>query len=139
MKKILFAAALASVASVAMAEGPTKFEAGTPTERKAEAHTYMYTVAAARAERLFVKNDFEFTLSANVLLDAGEDPDQGAWMSVGTTNTNGRNVFTGHSNGGSVTACGDPLTAAEAKEKDALKTELGTRFVATDPNGCKAT
>lgn len=137
MKKILFAAALTSVASIAVAAEPIDFAPGTATSRVAEAQTYIYTVADDRADRLFVKNEFEFTLSANVLLNAGEDEDQGAWMSVGTTNTNGRNVFTGHSNGGSVTACGDALTAADAKVAGALEDALGERFDATEPNGCK--
>lgn len=136
MKKILTAVALIAMTNSVMAD-PIEFTPGTATDRKAQAQAYTYTVAAERENRDFVKNEFEFTLSANVIMNAGEDTDQGAWMSVGTANTNGRNVFTGHSNGGSVTSCGDPLTAAEAKVKDALSDALGARFDAEEPNGCK--
>lgn len=137
MKKILTAVALIAMTNSVMAADPIDFTPGTATERKAQAQAYTYTVADDRAERDFVKNEFEFTLSANVIMNAGEDEEQGAWMSVGTANTNGRNVFTGHSNGGSVTSCGDPLTATEAKVTNALSDALGDRFDPEEPNGCK--
>ena len=136
MKKSIFALSLLFASSASF--GATAFSAGDVTERKSEASTYTYTVSdTARADRLFVKNDFDFTLSANVVLTADEDED-GRYMVVGTANTQGRNVYIGHSNGGSVNGCGDPLTAEEAKATDALSNALEERFTADPDNltGC---
>lgn len=143
MKNLLAVALMAAAGSaVAAASGtpsnPIDFEPGTATERKSVATTYTYTVAADRADRLFVKNEFDFTLSSNVILDAAEEEDDGRFMAVGTANTQGRNVFIGHSNGGSVNGCGDPLTAEEAKEPGALADALSERFLIDEPTGCKS-
>lgn len=133
MKKTLVAFALMSAAGFAQAA--ETYTPGTATTRFAVPTTFTYTVAATRAERLFVKNEFDFTLSTNVIMNADEDPD-GRFMSVGTGNTMGRNIYVGHSDGGSVNSCGDPLTAAEAKVEGAIATELGSRWDATNDNGC---
>ena len=135
MKKILVAALAMSATSVMAA--PEAFNAGTPTTRVPAAQTYTYNVDADRANRLFVKNEFDFTLSANVLMNAGEDDPDGRFMVVTTGSAQGRNVYVGHSDGGSVTSCGDPLTAEEAKADGAVATQMAARAVldASDGNG----
>ena len=95
------------------------------------ASNYTYTVATERANRLFVKNNFDFTLSANTIIQSKEDAES-RYMGVATANVRGRNIFTGHSDGGSVTSCGDPLTAAEAKRSGAHAKVLGERFDAAE-------
>lgn len=136
MKNIISAVALMSFASFAFA-APTVFEPGTPTEKQAVPTTYTYTVEDAAGDRLFVKNQFDFTLSANVIVDAAEDPN-GRFMVVGAANTNGRNVYTGSSDGGSVSSCQDPLTADQAKADGAMATALSARLAVAGVSGCAA-
>lgn len=135
MKKILSVVALMGVCSFASAAAPAAFTPGTATTKNAVATTLTYTVPVAVASRLFVKNNFDFTVSANVLVNAVEDP-AGRFMVVGATNTSGRNVYTGSSDGGSVAGCKDPLTAEAAKEADAMATALSGRLLVTGPSGC---
>lgn len=135
MKKNLVAVALMAVAGVAVA-APETYAPGDTTDRQGVATTYEYDVSGIdRADRLFIKNNFEFTLSTNVVLTSEED-DDGRFFVVGTVNTQGRNVYVGHSNGGSVNGCGDPLTAAEAKVAGALESALSDRFDASEDSGC---
>jgi len=135
MKKITFAVlALMASGSALASSDIIEFAPGTPTEAANMASNYSYEVADTRAERDFVKNSFNFTLSANTILDAAED-DDGRYMGVVTANVRGRNIFTGHSDGGSVTSCGDPLTAAEAKEAGAHVTEFSRFDVEEVTNG----
>jgi len=97
------------------------------------ASNYIYTVSGTDlAGRFFVKNDFNFTLSAYTLIQTDEDP-EGRYMGVATTNARGRNIFTGNSDGGSVTNCGDPLTAEDAKATAAANhiSTMAGRFDAT--------
>lgn len=140
MKKILMAATLAAMAGSAMAQattGPEAYAPGETTELSTVSKTYEYTVEDAREDRNFVKNAFRFTLSANVVMTSAEDEDNNAWFAVGTYNSSGRNIFTSHSDGGSVTSCGDALTQEEVKAGE-LATELGTRFDkdGAEPNAC---
>ncbi|MDA7085153.1 hypothetical protein PH586_01960 [Pseudomonas sp. SA3-5] len=135
MKKlVLGSVALMALAGNAIAADQTITAAGT-TEYSPVSVTVDYTVDADAANRLFVKNEFTFTLSAKVVATADEDAD-GRYMSVGAVNTAGRNAFTGNSDGGSVSACGDALTAEEAKVADALTTHLAAQFSLDDPSGC---
>lgn len=138
MKKTLVAVALMGlVGGVAnTASAAEAFTPGTITTKNSVPTTFTYTVETDRADRLFVKNAFDFTLSTNVLMNADEDDPAGAFMAVVTGNTSGRNVFVGHSNGGSVGVCGDPLTATEAAVAGAMATEMGTRFLITDVTAC---
>jgi len=143
MKKISFALLALLASGSALAEN-VEFAAGEDalgevTARSAIATTYDYTVAETREARLFVKNAFEFTLSANVIMAAGEEA-AGRYMVVGTTNTQGRNFFVGHSNGGSVSACQDPWTASEAADsgESEYSAELSARVDFAAPTGCTA-
>ncbi|WP_341649707.1 hypothetical protein [Thauera humireducens] len=145
MKKILLAVVMAATAGTVMAQERTAFDMSTGAlARTAEAAqsistNWTYTVAAEREDRFFVKQNFDFTLSANVILAAEEDDVDGRWMSVGAVNVLGRNVYVGHSDGGSVAPCGDALTAADAKAAGAMSGELDARFVPDDENGgCEA-
>jgi hypothetical protein len=133
MKKLILAISLMGLAGAAVAA--EDFTPGTITERQAAPSNWIYTVAETRAERLFVKNQFDFTLSTNVVMNADEDPD-GRFMVVATGNTQGRNVYVSHSNGGSVNSCGDPLTAAEANESGAISAAVEARWAIDDLNGC---
>ena len=125
MKKILTAIALSAMAGSVMAQ--EVYQPGETTDLKPVATNYTYTAAADRDDRFFIKNSFPFTLSANVVMISQEDEDQMAWFAVGTYNSAGRNIFTGHSDGGSITSCGDPLTQTEVKA-GGLATQLTARF-----------
>ena len=102
------------------------------------AANYTYTVPAEQTERLFVKNNFDFTLSSNVIIQTQEETAAGRYMGVATTNVKGRNFFTGHSDGGSVTTCGDPLTATDAKDVTKFASTMATRFVPANDGACQA-
>jgi opacity protein-like surface antigen len=135
MKKlVLGSVALMALAANAMAADQTITAGGTTTYSPV-AVTVDYTVDGTPANRLFVKNQFTFTLSAKVVATADEDTD-GRYMSVGAVNTSGRNAFTGNSDGGSVSACGDALTAEAAKVADALTDHLADKFLLDAPSGC---
>lgn len=134
MKKIAFAAMTLLASGTAFASGAaetyTGVGAASMTAAKTVSSNYIYTVSGtALANRFFVKNDFNFTLSANTIIQTDEDA-EGRYMGVATTNARGRNIFTGNSDGGSVTNCGDPLTAEEAKEAGAAKhiSKMAARF-----------
>ena len=139
MKKTTLAALALLVSGSALAEDPATITGGAAatTDAVSVAKAYTYTVSGEeREDRLFVKNDFDITISANVQLQTDETARA---MAVGTANTNGRNVFTGHSDGGSVSSCGEPLTAAEAKVDDALADALSERFDIDEDGGCDNT
>lgn len=135
MKKITFAvlALMASGSAFAANEAYTPSSgAASMTTPVTVSSNYTYTVSgAALADRLFVKNDFDFTLSANNIIQTAEDA-AGRYMGVATSNVRGRNIFTGNSDGGSVTTCQDPLTAEEAKATGTPHaTAMAARFDAT--------
>ena len=129
MKKILMAATLAAMAGSAMAQTSTyePYNQGDKTALSTVSKTYEYQVDPDRELRNFIKNAFRFTLSANVVMVSQEDTDRNAWFAVGTYNSSGRNIFTSHSDGGSVTSCGDALTQEQVKN-DELDGELDSRF-----------
>lgn len=86
------------------------------------ASTQSYT-AASPAQ--YVVTDFQFTVSANTALESVENT---VAIAVQTANTKGRNNFSGISDGGSVTACGDPTTGAAIPAVRAP--------TLANPNGC---
>ncbi len=75
----------------------------------------------------FVKNDFNFTVSANVAMTVA---DSGRAFGVITGSPKGRNVYTGLSEGGSIKECGDQTDA-----KTPATNNLG-RFIMTEDNAC---
>lgn len=137
MKKILIAAATLFAASSAMA-APTPYThtaGNTTTTPVGEPVVYTYTATAARAG--YVKNDFDFTMSAWSIGKAVEPATGGAQLSVGVVSARGRGVYTGNSNGGSVSQCGTLVTAADAKDLTKVLALLGRVSVAdTVANGC---
>lgn len=72
---------------------------------QAKSLTRTYTATAGD----FVVTDFDYTISANVALNSVEDT---VAFAVGAASKKGRNAYTGSSNGGSVSACGDPTTGS---------------------------
>ena len=68
------------------------------------------SVAYAAQTDMFVVNSFTFAVSSNVGLNSAEDT---VAMAVGTASSKGRNAYTGSSNGGSVTNCGDATTGSD--------------------------
>lgn len=98
------------------------------------ARQYAFTAIASRAG--FIKNNFEGTLSANVIAGLHDDAANNR-MGVVAGSNKGYTVFTGSSVGGSVAQCG----AAVAK----TVTNLAASEVATgsldlaNANGCKRT
>ena len=75
----------------------------------------------------FVVNDFTFSTSANVGLNSAEDS---VAVAVGTASNKGRNAFTGSSNGGSVSNCGEPTTGSAIPDVPSPSTD------AADESGC---
>ncbi len=145
MKKILLGMVMATMAGSVMAQAATdrkEFDmvsgdlAQTATSASSVATNWTYKVDDNRENRNFVKQDFDFSLSANVILAAAEDNVDGRWMTVGAVSVLGRNVYVGHSDGGSVAPCGDPLPAADAKVANAKVDAQGERFTPDTENGC---
>ncbi|WP_341645642.1 hypothetical protein [Thauera sp. SDU_THAU2] len=144
MKKILLGMVMATMAASVMAQTTDREEfdmssgdsAKTADSASSVATNWTYTVADDRGDRNFVKQDFDFSLSANVILAAAEDSVDGRWMTVGAVSVLGRNVYVGHSDGGSVAPCGDPLPAADAKAAGAMVDALDARFTPDTENGC---
>lgn len=119
MKKVLFTALLLSFtgsafATVGTAAAPTAYDIGDDTSAAGigQPEVFTYTAVAARAG--YVKNNFDFTMSAWSIGRAIESADV-RQMSVGVVSARGRGLYTGNSDGGSVAQCGDLLSAADAK------------------------
>lgn len=74
------------------------------------ARQYAFTAIASRAG--FIKNDFEGTLSANVIAGLNDDAANNR-MGVVAGSNKGYTVFTGSSVGGSVSQCGKPTTKSD--------------------------
>lgn len=144
MKKILIAAAALLAASnafaaVGTAAAPTPYTVGndTTTAGVGQPEVFTYTAAAARAG--YVKNNFDFTMSAWSIGRAVEPATGGAEMSVGVVSARGRGLYTGNSNGGSVSQCGSLVSAADAKTVTKLTALLANvDIAATASSGCKA-
>jgi len=143
MKKIiaaaLFAGAFASAGAYAATE-PTKIPIvtgynaiGNVTTDINLARQYAFTAIATRAG--FIKNDFEGTLSANVIAGLIDDAPNNR-MGVVAGSNKGYVVFTGSSVGGSVSQCGKPVVKGEdTKDLAATLVVVGTTDL-TKANGC---
>ncbi|WP_282874989.1 hypothetical protein [Pseudomonas peli] len=96
------------------------------------ARQFAITAVAARAG--FVKNDFEATLSANVIAGAFDNAANNRFGVIAGSNK-GYNVFTGSSVGGSVAQCGKPAVKADDADLAAKYVEAGSLALA-NANGC---
>lgn len=92
----------------------------------ATAQTVDYTASTATPPNYVVSN-FKFVVSANVGLKSKENTTA---IAVQTANLKGRNNYSGISDGGAVTQCGDPTTGATAPT--VREPSLN------QPNGCTA-
>lgn len=86
------------------------------------------TVKAITNRAGFVKNDFSITISSNVTMGLKDGVDR---FGVVTASDKGKNVFTGTSEGGSVSVCG--AQAAVGAADDAVAT---ASLDLTKDNGC---
>ena len=109
MKKIfaplVAIAALSAAVNVSAAPTVVALTANTyvPLAAAAVNSSVDYSLTAVLARAGFVKNDLLVTTSANVLVGV---QDQTVRFGVVAGSNKGRNVFTGTSDGGSVTQCG---------------------------------
>lgn len=120
MKKIIvatvFASLFASAGAFAASTGPQKITVtlasdtfaavGSLTQDINVARQGTMTAQASRAG--FVKNSFDFTVSANVVAGVIEEPADSRFGVTAGSNK-GYNVFTGSSVGGSISQCGNPV------------------------------
>lgn len=125
MKKISIAVLGMMMAGSTFAAN-TAFNPGTATDVAPASSTYDYTTTTGN----FVVNPFSFTISANVVVDAAESPSA---MAVGAAAAKGRNVFTGHSNGGSVSQCDAPVVPTSSDDPTQHVTE---RLEIDNVDGC---
>lgn len=144
MKKIIAAALFASIFASATANAGT-----TPTSVKlkdgynaiGDATTNINLARQFNIEALpnragFIKNNFEATLSANVVAGLHDDATNNR-MGVVAGSNKGYTVFTGSSVGGSVSQCG-PQVAKSVKDLSASLVVDGT-LVLDNANGCGIT
>ncbi|UPQ81988.1 hypothetical protein M0M42_16515 [Pseudomonas knackmussii] len=130
MKKILLSSLMMALSAGASAAAYTPGQ-NSATAGVANPTVFTYTATANRAG--FVKNDFDFTVSANTIVRATENGSRS--MAVAAVSGRGRNLFTGHSDGGSVSQCGASLTADAAKTEATVVALLSNLNVA-NANGC---
>lgn len=148
MKKIIAAVFFAGAAVVSMGASASGGGTGaTPIQLKDGynpigdvatninlARQYAFTAIASRGG--FIKNNFEGTLSANVVAGLSDDAANNR-MGVIAGSNKGYTVFTGSSVGGSVAQCGaavaKTVTNLAASEVDAGSLDLA------NANGCKRT
>lgn len=135
MKRITLAVvSLAFASGVFAAPTPYTIGADTSVSGKGEPEVFTYTAADARAG--FVKNNFDFTLSAWTIATAVESVDVRS-MSVGAVSARGRSLYSGNSDGGSVAQCGDSLSPTAAKTVATIVAMLGNvDATANNVNGC---
>lgn len=124
-----------------------------PTAVKLTANTYkaiaavgddinlarQFLIQAIDGRAGFVKNDFEATLSANVIAGAFDNAANNR-MGVVAASNKGYTVFTGSSVGGSVSQCGK--TIAKGSDTDAnlaASLVVGGTLDLTKANGCNRT
>jgi hypothetical protein len=145
MKKIIAASLLAGLfSSTAFATTPTPditvtladgyLAVGDLTNNINLARSGLMTARANRAG--FVKNNFEFTISANVVAGVSEDAANSRFGVVSGSNK-GYVVFTGTSVGGSIAQCGSPVPKADANL--AAGKVAGNALLFGKPNGCNRT
>lgn len=91
----------------------------------------------AQASRAgFVKNNFEFTLSANVVAGVNEDAANSRFGVIAASNK-GYVLFTGTSVGGSIAQCGQPIAKTETNL--AAKEVVTGNLAFGQANGCNRT
>ncbi|MDR7023435.1 hypothetical protein [Pseudomonas peli] len=97
------------------------------------ARQYLMTAIAAPVRSGFVKNNFESTLSANVIAGAFDNAQNSRFGVIAGSNK-GYNVFTGSSVGGSVAQCG----AQVVKDTPNLGASLvlANNLILGNANGC---
>jgi hypothetical protein len=145
MKKIIAASLFASLFStMAFATTPTPdititlangYQAvGSLTDKINLARSGLMTAQAGRAG--FVKNNFEFTISANVVAGINEDSANSRFGVISGSNK-GYVVFTGTSVGGSISQCGQPV--GKGIENLAGSLVDGGNLAFGRPNGCNRT
>lgn len=98
------------------------------TDANVEASNSSKKVAYEVTDGKFVATKFDFNVSANVGLKSKENETA---IVVQTANKKGRNNYSGSSEGGSVSQCGNPTTGSTAPT-------VGDPDLAK-PNGCAAT
>ncbi|MFI8381788.1 hypothetical protein [Pseudomonas sp. NPDC079086] len=141
MKKIiaasLFAGAFVSVGA---------FAAATDVQLTADAYVSVgststdinlarqFNILAVDSRQGFVKNDFESTLSANVVAGALDNAANNRF-GVEAGSNKGYVAFTGSSVGGSVSQCGDPVKKGTTDLAASLID--GSKMDLNEPNGCK--
>lgn len=133
MKKISIALASMLMAGHAAAVDLALTSSGTKAN-VAAANTAQTVTVTTAASGLFIVNPFNFTVSSGVAVGAVQD---GANLAVSSGAGKGRNVFTGHSNGGSVSQCDTPTTAGSSTTPATIVV-AGTRLVLTKIDGCSA-
>ena len=146
MKKIIAASLFAGLfTSAAFAATPTPdisvdlsgggYKAvGSLTDKINLARSGLMTAQASRAG--FVKNNFEFTISANVVAGINEDAANSRFGVIAGSNK-GYVVFTGTSVGGSISQCGQPV--AKTVENLAGSLVLTANLAFGQANGCNRT
>jgi hypothetical protein len=145
MKKIIAASLFASLfSSMAFATTPAPditvtladgYQAvGSLTDKINLARSGLMTAQASRAG--FVKNNFEFTISANVVAGINEDSANSRFGVISGSNK-GYVVFTGTSVGGSISQCGQPV--GKGIENLAGSLVIGGNLAFGRPNGCNRT
>jgi hypothetical protein len=90
------------------------------TKGTAPATNAAQTVTVTTASALFIVNPFNFTVSAGVAIGAMQDA---ANFGVSAGAVKGRTVYTGHSNGGSVSQCGAQTVAGATATPNTLVTD----------------
>lgn len=103
IKKIAFAS-LALVASSSLYAVNCPDTCDIPAGTETSSHT-------KEDAGLFVVNEFDFSVSANVMMQVAENA---AGAGASAASTKGRNYYTGSTFGGSVATCGDAYSGSSA-------------------------
>lgn len=128
MKKISIALASLLMTGSAMAVDFTV--SNSVAEQASTSSAQTVRVVPASGSTLFIVNPFNFTMSAGVGVGAIQDA---ANLVVGAGAAKGRTIYSGHSNGGSVSQCGTQTTAGDTATPDTL---AGDRLSLTKVDGC---
>ncbi|WP_394234728.1 hypothetical protein [Pseudomonas anguilliseptica] len=142
MKKIIAASLFAGLfTSAAFASTPSPditvtladgyLPVGTLTNKINLARSGVMTARASRAG--FVKNNFDFTISANVVAGVNEDAANSRFGVIAGSNK-GYVVFTGTSVGGSISQCGALVAKGTGDLAASLVADSNLAF--GQPNGC---
>jgi len=91
------------------------------------------TLTAINGRAGFIKQNFDFTVSANVVLGMTDDATSNRLGVIAGSNK-GYNVFTGSSVGGSVSACGGQV--GKTQENLGASQVTSTNLVLDNANGC---